>query len=481
VARPTETRPTRPTHPTQGPGAGIVDLVPSPPRALAVRTIPRADDQLAARFQLADGVRSVGIITCSSDDALFVALDEGTKAAPVDVVYARSFYAGSAHPSGPLSGEAIGVYAARDPDEIRAALDACLGCLAREAWFYFADERKTLAFFPHVVRATGSYLSREAGIAPGAPLAYLIAPPLESMIGLDAALKAAQVTLVKWFGPPSETNYGGGWLSGELPACEAAARAFAAAVVDVGHAPTDAARSARAAGEALSARPAGPSGTGRYRVLATGERLAEKPEHLTHLVDDASLVEKTHPRIVLRGKLDTLQGLLLEAQCAADEDDARGLVGELGEALELSRKLVGAEVTGQPLAAWSLGGLDPKELRWASHHTQELFGVPFMFPSVRQGPVVARLYTARAYAREAEVALYAAFPSAEAPDAPDAPDASVTSDRADLKLALNRLSSALYLMTVKYLAGRLGGRARKGPVRGWKPPKDASKMRPPSR
>jgi ethanolamine utilization protein EutL len=451
------------TRPTDRAGNRIVDLVPSIPRAPAVRTIPRADDQLAAKFSLPDDLRALGIITCTSDDALYVALDEGTKAAPVEVVYARSFYAGSSYPSGPLSGEAMGVYAARDPDEIREALDACLNCLQHEAWFYFADEKKSLAFFPHVVRATGTYLSREAGIPAGAPMAYLIAPPLESIIGLDAALKAAPVTLAKWFGPPSETNYGGGYLTGDLASCEAAARAFAAAVVDVAQAPTDSARAARAAGEALSARPAGPAGAGKYQVLATGERLSDKPEHLTHLFDDLSLVDKSHPRLVLRGKLDTLQGMLLEAQCAADQEQARGLVGELGETLELVRTMVGAEVTGKPLAEWTLGGLSPKELRWASHHTHELFGVPFMYPSVRQGPVVARLYTARAYAREAELALYGAFPE--------------ESERPDLKLALNRLSSALYLMTVKYVAGG----KKMGPVKGWKPPKEANKIRPPSR
>jgi ethanolamine utilization cobalamin adenosyltransferase len=294
-------------------------------------------------------------------------------------------------------------------------------------------------------------------------MAYLIAPPLESMVGLDAALKAAPVRLAKWFGPPSETNFGGGYLVGDLPSCEAAARAFAAAVVDVARAPTDAARAARAAGEALGARPHGPAGAGRYRVLATGERLNEKPEHLTHLQDDESLVDKSHPRLLVRGKLDTLQGLLLDAQCAADADGARGLVGELGEALELSRALLGAEVTERPLSEWKLSGLSASEIRYHSHHTQELYGVPFMFPSVRQGPVVARLYTARAYAREAELAAYAAFPE--------------PNERGDLKLALNRLSSALYLMTVKYLAGRFGGHERKGPVKGWKPPAEGAKLR----
>jgi ethanolamine utilization protein EutL len=441
----------------QAKGLGLVDLPAIVPKVLAVRSIPRADEQLAAEWHLPEGCRAVGLITCSSDDALYVALDEGTKAAPVEVVYARSFYAGSSYPSGPLSGEAIGVYAARDPDEIKEALDACVRTLEREAWFYAADARQQLAFFPHVVRSTGSYLSREAGVAPGAPLAYLIAPPLESMVGLDAALKAAPVVLKKWFGPPTETNFGGGYLAGDLPACEAAARAFAAAIVDVARAPTDMTRSARAAGEALGARPLGPEGAGRYRVLATGERLSDKPEHLTQLVDDQSLVDKSHPRLLVRGKLDTLQGLILEAQCAADADGARGLVGELGEALELTRELVGAEVTGRPLPSWRLAGLSPADLRYHSHHTYELYGVPFMFPSVRQGPVVARLYTARAYAREAELAVYAGFAD--------------EGERADLKLALNRLSSALYLMTIKYVGGRYAGeQRRKGPVKGWKPP-----------
>jgi ethanolamine utilization cobalamin adenosyltransferase len=198
-------------------------------------------------------------------------------------------------------------------------------------------------------------------------------------------------------------------------------------------------------------------------VLATGERLVEKPEHLTHLVDDESLVDKTHPRLLLRGKLDTLQGSLLEAQVAADEEGARGLVGELGEALELSRQMIGAEVMGRPLGEWKLGGLSPSEIRFHSHHTHELYGIPFMFPSVRQGPVVAKLYSARAQAREAELALYQAF---EAP-----PD--------DLKLALNRLSSALYLMTVKFLAGRFGERPA-GPVKGWKPPPQNNKIAKPT-
>ncbi|HKA90366.1 MAG TPA: hypothetical protein VKE22_22040, partial [Haliangiales bacterium] len=279
---------------------------------------------------------------------------------------------------------------------------------------------------------------------------YLIAPPLESVLGVDAALKAAPVTLQKWFGPPSETNFGGAYLGGALPDCEAAARAFAAAVVDVARNPRS--RTRADAGRELAAPPAKP-GAGAYRVLATGEFLPEKPEHLTHLADDQSLVPKTHPRMDLRGKLDLLEGHLLDAQVAANADGMRDLVGELEDALALSRRVVGAEVTGRPLGAFTLGGMDPARVRWASHHTWDLFRVPFMYPSIRHGPPVAKLYLARAAAREAERALLRALP-----------------EREDLLVALNRLSSYLYVLTCKAAGGRYGGRRPVGPVRGWKPP-----------
>jgi ethanolamine utilization protein EutL len=41
------------------------------------------------------------------------------------------------------------------------------------------------------------------------------------------------VRAAKVFPPPTETNFSAAWLSGELDACEAAAMAFAEAVVDV--------------------------------------------------------------------------------------------------------------------------------------------------------------------------------------------------------------------------------------------------------
>ena len=53
------------------------------------------------------------------------------------------------------------------------------------------------------------------------------------MVGLDAALKISDVTLQKFFGPPTETNFGGAYLTGKLADLEAAAQAFTEAIESV--------------------------------------------------------------------------------------------------------------------------------------------------------------------------------------------------------------------------------------------------------
>ncbi len=105
--------------------------------------------------------------------------------------------------------------------------------MKNEAIWYSANEDASIAFFPHVISRTGSYLSKVCSIAEGEPLAYLVAPPIEGVIALDAALKAAAVRIVAYTAPPSETNYMGAMLTGDQPACKAAAMAFRDAVLEV--------------------------------------------------------------------------------------------------------------------------------------------------------------------------------------------------------------------------------------------------------
>ena len=204
-----------------------------PVKVLAVRHLANATPALSKALGAPQGYPSLAMLTTDSDDATYIALDEATKASDVKVCYARSFYAGAANASTPNAGEVIGILAAPTPGAARSGMEAALSAL-QHVGFEAANDVPYLAY---TVSRTGSYLAKEAGVEEGTPLAYLIAPPLEAMYALDAALKAADVKLCKLYAPPSETNFGGGLLSGTRSACEAAASAFAAAVAEVAGSP----------------------------------------------------------------------------------------------------------------------------------------------------------------------------------------------------------------------------------------------------
>jgi len=198
-----------------------------------MRILPNADPALLKELGARAGERSLGIFTTDCDDVGYVALDEATKKAEVRVLYARSMYAGAGNASTRLAGEFIGILAGPEPEQVRSGLSAAAAYIEHDAAFYSADDEQSIVYFAHCISRTGTYLSDQANVPPGTAMAYLIAPPLEATVALDAALKAAEVELAVYYGPPSETNFAGALLVGEQAACQAACDAFAEEVVRV--------------------------------------------------------------------------------------------------------------------------------------------------------------------------------------------------------------------------------------------------------
>lgn len=200
-----------------------------PVKVLALRYLQNA----ALSSALGTEKKCLAMVTTDCDDATYIALDAATKAADAEVVYARSFYAGAPNATQPYAGEVIGILGADTPGAARSAMEAALSALKNLGF----EESGGVNFLAHTVSSAGSFLSQEAGVPLGSALAYVIAPPLESLYGLDAALKAADVKLCAFYGPPSQTNFGGGLLTGTQSACEAACQAFRGAVEEVARFP----------------------------------------------------------------------------------------------------------------------------------------------------------------------------------------------------------------------------------------------------
>ena len=205
-----------------------------PVNILAVRYLASAAPSLCSQLGAPAGYPCLGLVTTDCDDATYIALDEATKSAQVQVCFGSSFYAGAANASTPNAGEVLGILCAATPGALRSGMDAALSALERIGFEQTAD----VPYLAYTVSSCGSFLAKEANVPEGSALAYLIAPPLESMYAMDAALKAADVKLCKLYAPPSPTNFGGGLLTGIRSACAAACEAFAEAVAEVAKKPS---------------------------------------------------------------------------------------------------------------------------------------------------------------------------------------------------------------------------------------------------
>ena len=169
----------------------------------------------------------------------------------------------------------------------------------------------------------------------------------------------------------------------------------------------------------------------RHQLLSGGY-VEEKPEHMTHL-NAQVLVPKTHPRILFRGAMDTLEAELILAQVAAP-----GMQGTLQEILDLARRILRCDVLEEPLPEGKLCGLTEQEQRQRSHRPQDFYGQPHFMPSAADGQAMACLNRARCTAREAELKAVAAFSDREG-----------LPTRPDILRALNRMSSMLYILMIQ--------------------------------
>lgn len=177
-----------------------------------------------------------------------------------------------------------------------------------------------------------------------------------------------------------------------------------------------------------------------FRTLF-GAELQTKPEHMTHLNSNI-LVFKNHPRIRFRGTIDALEAELLLAQRQAMDEGYAALVPQMGEILDFVRDLIRREVMEEPLPALTLCGLDEKALREQSHNPGKYYSQPHFMPDHTLPLTLLQLNKVRTMARAAELSCYDAFRDTEG-----------MPTREDMILALNRLSSLIWILMIRLKAG----------------------------
>jgi ethanolamine utilization cobalamin adenosyltransferase len=182
-------------------------------------------------------------------------------------------------------------------------------------------------------------------------------------------------------------------------------------------------------------------GKKRYRTMYGGF-LETKPEHMTHLYGNM-LVFKDHPRIIFRGKLDSLETKILEAQISCFKLNMPKLVDDLEEILLFVRKIVRCEVLNESIDDFHLLGMTPAELRKQSHYPKKYFGLDHFQPSYDMGEAVVVINALRTWTRETELFAYQAFKKEHG-----------SAEREDIIRTLNRLSSLFWIIMFRIRVGQ---------------------------
>ncbi len=180
----------------------------------------------------------------------------------------------------------------------------------------------------------------------------------------------------------------------------------------------------------------------KFVDYVTGAYYIEKPEHMTHLYGNV-LVPKNHPRILFRGKLDSLQALVVLNQAIIAEGNCNEqLLRDLSNILGVLREMMRCDVLDEEFRNEYIIGLSHAELRERSHDPMKFYKVKQMvLPDYTMGKEYALLNQLRTAVRECETSAASAF------------HIGGKYTRKDIIEELNRLSSALHIMMCKYLAG----------------------------
>jgi len=178
----------------------------------------------------------------------------------------------------------------------------------------------------------------------------------------------------------------------------------------------------------------------KYVSAIDGGLYETKPEHMTQLTGNR-LVPKDHPRIAFRGRLDTCQGEILILQAQAHDAGKKSLVADLGEILEWTRDIMRSDVLDTPVPEKPILGLTDAELRAHSHNPKKYFGTGHLMPTHDMGVLILGLNRLRALVREMEVSAVSALKT------------TFELEKPDIVQALNRMSSAIYIMMLKDKGG----------------------------
>lgn len=182
--------------------------------------------------------------------------------------------------------------------------------------------------------------------------------------------------------------------------------------------------------------------------LECGQPLNKKPEHMTQ-VDAGHFAPKTHPRVKLRGRLDSLHAAMMLAAAEARRYQLPQLAEHLDTLAAYCREVQSAEYNARPIQPLAVAGRTEEEIHDISHWPDKHLGIAHIVPGAEDHAILHWLNFVRTMTREIEIESLELYgPKGHTHENQNA-DGSIPK-------ALNRLSSAVYYLELLFKRGDLG-------------------------
>ena len=184
------------------------------------KLVPRITEEYRKIYDIPENHESMAIFSADCEDVMWLAVDDATKKAKIKVIQIETVYGGEI--TAIISGEKVA--------DVKSGLQYAKDYIENKSGNYSLNEEGTLGYYVDYVPRIGKYYQESLGLSEGTSIAYLVSAPVESMYGLDKALKAADVKIAELSEIPSRVNTGGAIVYGTESACRSAVEAFAEGV-----------------------------------------------------------------------------------------------------------------------------------------------------------------------------------------------------------------------------------------------------------
>lgn len=199
-------------------------------RMMSCRIIPLVNGDFAKAWKIPEDHHSVGFFATDNDDVGYLAVDDATKKANIQVIHAETYYGGYHCSWSSYGGSVFIMFSGPKVEDVRSGMRYVKDFLENHSRLRNFDGDEGTAFYAQTIPRIGKYFSELCHVPEGTSFAYLVGGPIETSYALDKALKASDTKIGYYWFPPSHANSSGAVVVGTESACRAAERAFVEAL-----------------------------------------------------------------------------------------------------------------------------------------------------------------------------------------------------------------------------------------------------------